>query len=297
MVITSITNSTAEPFARLLPAAELERVLDGRAYGLGAVDESGEAPCAAGVLVFTVEEGSDGEKDVVAAILRWFYVPEELRRRGAGEALMRELFRIADGSGVEHLLCDIPMPAEYDGLCAYLESWGFDFTLLDVPEAETTLAALLANPAVHSAAPGGTIPLREIGDNALAAFFGRLRALPDTPTDIDERASFYDPDISCVTLAKNAIDGALLIHVDAQGAMELCLLRTLSGSPHEIGRMVSAAAHAAAAKLPGETPLRYLCRSQTVCDVTMKLFPDLEPLLIRRGYLYNGPDRTEEAAQ
>lgn len=295
MVITSITKSTAGPFERLLPAAELERVLDGRAYGLGAVDEEeADTPRAAGVLVFTVEQGSDGEKDCIAAILRWFYVPEELRRRGAGEALLRDLFRIADGSGIEHILCDVPMPAEYDELYLWLESWGFDFTPMDIPQVETTLAALLENPAIAKAEPGGTIPLREIGDSALASFFSRLHQLPDTPTDIDERFSFYDPDISCVTLSKNAIDGALLIHVDAQGAMELSLLQTLSHSPREAGYMVAAAAKAAAKKLPPDTPLRYLCRTQAACDITMKLFPGLEPLLVRRGYLYNGPEPAEE---
>ena len=293
MVITSITESSAKPFASLLPAAELERVLDGRAYGLGAVDEAGEEPCAAGVLVFTVEEGSDGEKDGIAAVLRWLFVPEALRRRGAGEALLREFFRIADGSGIEHLLCDVPLPAEYDALCAYLESWGFAFQLTDVYEADATLGALRRNRALTGGDAGETVPFSEVPESAFGAFLSRLRTLPDTPTDIDDRHAFYDPALSRATLGGGTVTGLLLIHADAQGALEIVLLRSLENSPHAVGSMVAGAVRAAAG-LPDETPLRYLCRTPADRNLTAKLFPGLAPLLVRRGYLYNGPEPTQE---
>lgn len=295
MVITSITGDAAEPFAGLLPAAELERVLDSRAYGLGAVDDSGETPCAAGVLVFSVEAGSDGEKDVVAAVLRWLYVAESQRRRGAAEALMQELFRIADGSGVEHILCDVPMPAEYNELCAYLESWGFDFQLTDVFEAQATLGALRQNRAISEGDGSGAFPLAEVSEKAFSAFLSRLRKLPDTPTDIDGRYAFYDPVLSRTTLSGGALTGLLLIHVDAQGALEIVLLRSLASSPHAVGSMVASAVRAAA-ELPDETPLRYLCRTDADRNVTARLFPELAPLLVRRGYLFNGPEQTQEVS-
>lgn len=296
MVISSLTAASAAPFARLLPASELGRVLDGRAYGLAAVAGTQDAPEAAGVLVFSVEAGSDGEKDGIAGILRWLYVAEAQRRSGVGEALLREFFRIADGSGIEHLLCDVPMPEEYDGLCFWLESWGFDFSLTDVYEAETTLGALLQNRAVAGGDGAGVLPLGGISIGSFRTLLARLRELPDTPRDLDGRYEYYDPEISCVTLANGLPDGALLVHRDAQGALELEVLRSMSAVPHDFGRLVAFAAKAAARTLPPETPLRYLCRTDGARNVTAKLFPDLRPLLVRRGYLYNGPETPDKEA-
>lgn len=286
--ITSITKSTAPPFEGLLPAAELERVLDGRVFGLGAICEDGEGLFAAGVLTFSIDEGTTGDEDLIASTIHWFYVAESFRRRGAGAALLQEFFRVTEGSGVEHLLCDVPMPEQYDELCAYLEDWGFDFQLADVSEVETTLGALSKNPAIQHAAPMQVLPLEKVSGRALRSFFSSLSQRDDAPADLRTNIALCSRTLSCAKLVNGgAVDGVLLVRLNAQSELELSLLASLSNSPHTIGEMVAFAARTASATLPPEATLRYLCRTDAACQATAKLFPKLSPLLVRRGYLSN----------
>lgn len=297
VVITSIDGSVSAAFERLLPADWLRRVLDGKAFGLGAVCEDGDAPRAVGVLVFAAEEGSNGAEDLTAAVIRWLYVDSAFRCRGTGEALMREFFRVMDDAGVEHILCDVPMPAEYNELCAYLESWGFGFVLTDVYEVETTLGAAAAAPAIASAPASAALPLSRVTGSSFQAFLARVRQLDSAPDDLDARETYYDQTLSCAEIRDGAIDGALLIHVSEQRELEIELLRSLSGSPHALADMTAYTVRAAGTGFSGDTPLRFLCRSDMARNVTASLFPGLQPLLVRRGYYDNGPQQAEEEAQ
>lgn len=157
MEILLIDNDSRNIFDNLAPTEFFSPFdLPGR-YRLGAVDENEKGLYAAGVLIFDVQESPD--KSGAEAVLQWLYVAKDTRRRGAADSLMSELLEVLSATGVEKLICNLPMEDDYDFLCAYLEAWGMQFTLIDRYECTISLKELLKHPTFQGK-PGGNASIK-----------------------------------------------------------------------------------------------------------------------------------------
>ena len=164
----TITEESKKPFEDLISASEFEKVPQNE-YALGAVVQEGTQEYAAGILTFDVEEGMTDDGNLIAVTIKWFFVAEKFRRKGVGEALMQEFFRVVDEADMDDIFCDIQMPQEYNELCAYLESWGFTFTLMDSHVVSITLGMVREKCAfVEKIATQRVRPLKEIEEKDFA---------------------------------------------------------------------------------------------------------------------------------
>lgn len=290
MIITTIVNENKVLFEKMVPSKIFEQVNSQGHFGLGAILDKQDDKYSAGVLIFDVDEGTNGAQNLTAAVIKWFYVAEEFRKNGAADALIKEFFRVMDDAGIEHIICDVPMPEEYDFLCAYLEEWGFEFTLANIYEIEAELGEILEKPVFSGPkASAKTIALKEVPALSFRQFIGNMKKRHDVLNIITTNVSDYDSDVSCVYMNGSSVEGAMLIKAYNSGELELLFMRAISNAQKVMADLLLFSAHAAAKKYPPETIVHIICRIEAAASVIQKLFPDRQPLLVRRGYFNNSP--------
>ena len=292
--ITTITDVNKVLFENLIPETIFDQLGDPGYFGIGAIGEDDKGKFSAGVLIFSIEEGSNGEENLIAASINWIYVAEEFRRKTAGDTLMKEFFRIMEDSGIEHILCDIPMPEEYDLLCAFLEEWGFTFTLANLYEMTIELGEIISNPLIGDHKPSeNTMPLKVVSENYFKQLATQLKQKPDVIYNLSSDLNDYDMDLSCVFMSDKNIEGIMLVKSLPSGELEVLLMRAFSNIGKAMSNMMLYAAHSAAKKYSLDTRVRLVCRIDATASVLEKLFPDMQPLLVRRGYFSNAPYLSE----
>jgi GNAT superfamily N-acetyltransferase len=272
-----------DAFENLISRDVYGRIAEAGWFAFGAVWEEQNDDFAAGALVFSAETGSNGEEDLTAATIQWLYIAEDFRRKGIAEALMRELFRVLEDAGAEHLLCDIPMPEEYNELCAYLESWGFEVNLTDVYEAEITLKELSENPLfAEQPAPMGFLPPAKVSPIYFRKYMTSAKEKPYVLNSLETNADYYEKNISCVQMADGEVQGALLLKKRPSGNLDVLYLR--GAEPAAVLNMIRFSVHAASGAYPPDTKVHIVCRMDATAAILDKLFPRLQPLLVRRAY-------------
>jgi ribosomal protein S18 acetylase RimI-like enzyme len=230
MVVTTIAEENRAAFERLMPENLSVRLNREGWFGLGGIHTVDGENRAAGALVFNIEEGSNGDENLIAAQIQWLYVAEKFRRQGIAEALLLELFRVLEQANIAHILCDIPMDAAYNELCAYLESWGFTVSLTDVYEAELTAADFASHPAVQNGGDGGgVIPLSKILDAHFRQYLHMMKRLPYVPDSLSAEIRGKDETVSCVCQNNGAVEGALLVQRQAD-VLEVMHFRTINNN-------------------------------------------------------------------
>lgn len=274
----------------MVPSKIFEQVNSIGHFGLGAILDKQDDKYSAGVLIFDVDEGTNGEENLTVAVIKWFYVAEEFRKNGVSDELMKEFFRVMDDAGIEHIICDVPMPEEYDFLCAYLEEWGFEFTLANIYEVTAELGEILEKPVFSgSKASSKTIALKEVPALSFRQFIGNMKKRHDVLNIITANVSDYDSDVSCVYMNGSSVEGAMLIKAYNSGELELLFMRAISNAQKVMADLLLFSAHAAAKKYSPETTVHIICRIEAAAGVIQKLFPDRQPLLVRRAYFNNTP--------
>lgn len=248
----------------------------------------------AGVLVFSADEGSVGTEEWIAATIQWLYVEPDYRGTQTADRLMESFWDVMDKSGIEHILCDIPFPEEYNQLCAYLEDWGFQFFLMDRYELTVPLQKFEEIRALHGTPSSHVRPLRQITQADFNLFLPRILELPGVFQQLPTSVSAYDGDVSCVCMSRTGIEGALLVRKAAEGLLEILLLRALSQPQKNMAELSCFAMRAAENKYPPDTMVHIDCRTDASADVLSKLFPDAQPLLVRRGYYDNSLKEQEK---
>lgn len=291
MIITTIDPKNEAVFADLIPEDLFEKMKLPSVFALGAIAE--EEQRTAGVLLFSVEEGVSGEEELIVATILWLYVAPSYRGTGAADLLMETFWDVMDKSEVENILCDVPMSEEYNELCAYLESWGFQFFLWDQYELTVQLQDFLELPALKGKPGAGIKPLRMVDKADFRRFLDRVRMLPGVLQELPEISSAYEEDVSCVHMDDMGIDGALLVQKTSSGTLEVLLFRALSNQQQNMGMLARYSLGAAVEKYSPETPVHFVCRLEAMANVIDKMFPDASPLLVRRGCYYNGPEGPE----
>lgn len=298
MLISRIDTTNQPLFDALLPEEWSRKLTLPSIFALGAiVDEDENDPQPAGVLVFSVQEGTDGPALLIAATIEWFFVSPAYRGGQAADALMNAFWDIMDQSGIEHILCDVPMPSEYDRLCAYLESWDFQFTLVDRYELTIPLRDISAIPALHQPPRAVIQPLSQADPKAFQRFLAAALDQPGAPLDLPQSPAAYDMQSSCFYATSSDIDGALLVQQISSELLEIRLLRSLSASQHILSDLCRFAAQQAAKQYPADMQVRIVCRLESVGRLIDKLFPGAQPLLVRRGYYDNTPENAASSEE
>lgn len=285
MLITTVTQENRSMFEAMVPEECFNPLdLPGR-FVIGAIGEDEEGQYAAGVLVFEVGELmlEDGSV-LITADLRWIYVDPQARGRGAGDALMEEYFRIIRESGVVYLeTCDLPLGEEYDELCAFLEDWGFTFTVSDVYQAVIPLGKLLSAPFFGG---GVSLPVEPLSESPAELLFRELERYEDLPmarSDLSELLPFCDLDVSCAFWDRQKLRGLLLVLSSPNGNLEPVLMRATVSDPRVVISLARFAGARAGEKYPPDQPVKIDCRMQAASSLVDLFLPDLQPLLMRRG--------------
>ena len=112
MTGTLITEENADFF---LPAVGDWALMNSDVF-LGVIDDESNTAC--GVL-----SAEDIGEHVLA--IRWIYVDESMRRKGAGKELVSSLQELASEIGIEEVVCSCNEPEEIEGLTELLTSCSF----------------------------------------------------------------------------------------------------------------------------------------------------------------------------
>lgn len=286
MRITTIDEKNRQFFENMIPEEYYARLNTPSVFAIGTLAGK-EEKTASGVLLFSVEEGSSGGEDLIAASILWLYVAPEFRRQKAADQMMETFFTIMDQSKIEYILCDIPMPEEYDLFCAYLEAWGFRFGIINRYELDVELGRLLENRVFSRKIQTTIVPLKKVSQAAFGSFRKQVMKIPGVLQELPYMLDNYEDEVSCVSLKGNSIRGALLVQKVGEGRLDLLLFRALEQPVLLLADLMRYAVQAAGGKYPSETRIHIVCRQAESAELVGELFPDIEPLLVRRGVYDN----------
>lgn len=295
MIISSIDKKNRSIIEHLMPEDSFRKLELPHFFALCALEDKEENQKeVAGVLVFSADKGSVGTEEWLAATIQWLYVEPEYRGTQTANRLMESFWDVMDKSGIEHILCDIPFPEEYNRLCAYLESWGFRFFLMERYLLTVPLQKFKEIHTLHGSYSSRVRPLRQVTQADFNLFLPRILELPGVFQQLPTSLSAYEGDVSCVCMGSTGIEGALLVRKAAEDLLELLLLRSLFQPQKIMAELSSFALRAAENKYPPDIMVQIDCRSGASADVLSKLFPNAQPLLVRRGYYDNRIQQTTE---
>lgn len=285
MLITTINDVNRSVFERLAPKEMIELLTNPGYFALGAIGEDEKGKYAAGVLIFEVTEGYNGEENMIGAILHWLYVAEEFRERGAADALMEELFRILGEAEIEMLCCDLPLGSEHDLLCAYLEEWGFRFSFIEKYECDVLLEEVMRNPFFQRKPKNRVSPLSEYSKSQQIQNIRQFQKLDMMPVDLEEQLPYCDMDISCGIGDHSVINGLLMVKKITEDSLELLTMRSLKGKPEQVMDLLLFAAKQASVKYGPKTRIHIRCGIPAAADLIAFFLPDAQPYVVRRGVM------------
>lgn len=283
MIITTINEVNSSVFERLMPEGFFSMLAMPGYFALGAIYEDNGEKYAAGTLVFEVTEGFNGEEDFIGAQLHWIYVAEQFRKKGIGDALMKEILRVLTASEIELFRCDLPMGAEYDFLCFYLEQWGFQFRLMDKYECDVTLEELAQNPFWKKKNKNRVEPLSEFSDNTVIQVIQQFEDTPYMPLDLEEALALCDKDVSCAVWEDGSIKGLLLLQKRGKESLDLLFARSLNQKPEHIIDLFLFAKQQLEKKYTKDTMIHLKCYTEAAAQLIAYLLPKAKPFLVRRG--------------
>ncbi len=295
-MIIQITDITAEAYEHMVPPEQLYPLDEPGHYCLGAVDEKDGELTAVGILIFDVLEGTNGIDLDIAAVLNWLYVEEAYRGQGYGNALMEELYRILNDAGIYPLICDVPFPAEYNRLCAFLENWGLEFTLVDKFEFRTTLGEVRRNKHFEGKKPTGKVI--SMADMTAQEWKNLKKVLVKEPMHLEflENPHFYDGELSCVYCSGDQVQAIFVVrsYKDSILIPEL-LMGFTSGSSAQLYQLLLYALEKTDGEFGDDAQILVCCQSAGSAALIDGLFPDAEPELVRRGVYIAETEEEEDA--
>jgi GNAT superfamily N-acetyltransferase len=312
MNIVSVTKQNAAAFSALLPN-EID-IDNEKSHTLGAVEEVDGRNSAVGILNFSVTEGSDGDTDITLAVIDWLYVDPRFRRQGAAALLLDELFDILyrvnaadDESSIDGILTDIPLSDEYDSLCDFFETFGFNLGLIDLFVGNFTLNDFTEHPKLkgHKASSMGILPLSEIDPILLPMYTLKAESETGIVHDLSPDADDYEKQLSFVSLNKQGgeeyqeLNGVFLVSRDASsGVLKPVYLHGVN-SKLCLDLVLTSIAAAVSSKetFPPETPVEIQCVNDSSKVLLANLFPDISPGLSRRMVYDLADEDTTEVNQ
>ena len=252
-------------------------------YVLGAIGEDEYGMYAAGVLSFDVIDDYDGESRVLIGLLRWLYVAEEFRNRGAADALMEEYFRLLAHAGIELAILDLPFNTQYDELCMYLEGLGFSFFLTERFELRVTMEEVKAVPELWGKASCNVVPLHKLGKEELKRIIRKAEELDDIDPDFRDKIKGCDKNVSSVVFRDGEIQGLAVIYPITPDILEISLFRMFEKNASDMKDLFYYTSEHILERYGEQVQIRGLCRDVVSANMIGKLFPHIEPLLVHRG--------------
>lgn len=293
MVITAITTKNDIPFRNLAPKEMLDELVKEGHFGIGAVygteekgSDSRNAGYAVGLLLFEVRE----EEGISYVALKWLYVAREYRGLGIGNTLMEKFYQILEKTGVEGpagIVCDVPMPEEYDLLCDFLEKWNFRFEFRNLYECKMELGELLEYPFFEDERDTeGILPLKNLPKQVIqdaVRFCLEEEGLTELPAAVED----YDLEISCAAAENGCMKALFLVGRHTGEWLEPVLLhrlgKTEADRDGEILDLLYFTAQNAAKRYSEDTQISLVCRSRRTGILLDRLFPDRQPSVVRHG--------------
>lgn len=299
-----------EQFLPMIPEDMQESVISGEYLCLGGLwsdeeeentkDSAGEVT-AAGVLVFSPEEGISDDEEIMNVIeIKWIYVDEEFRQKGVANEMMQTLSEILEDNPAEGIICDVPFGSEYDLTEAFFASWGFQFELIDNPEViitkddcrrkigETKKKELK----MHLDNPGTVEGLTAVPDIPEELFRRELHALKEAEKTgyydrISEDRDAYDTDLSYAILDEGEITSLILFERLSDEELHLVMIASKSQSRvKELLFLLEYAASYYFQNYPEKTVIRLTAGTERSRNLVAKVFPDKDPIPMRRGVFY-----------
>ncbi len=296
-MVIKVDERTMESFAPLIPEALRDYAGSGDAFCLGAVlDET-----AAGVLVFSVNEGLDKNGDNCAMIeLLWIYTAEGFRQRGVANELMEALSDLLDDNPSEGIICYIPSDGRYELAGSYLASWGFDFEDKDIPVMIITKEDCRAqvkdidkvkakNLAGDAARPEGLVTVSEIPKMKFRKAIKRMMEdeIPELVRSVSEDRDTYDADISFANVRDGEVSSVILFERRRDYELHLVALDALpDADSRELLNLLHYSAGLYYTQEPEETVVWFMLRNKKSMNLAKHIFPRKDVILVKRGFYY-----------
>ena len=289
-LMTLITPGNASVFQDMIPEEHYDDIIIGRKRAMGAIRLSDEKSCAAGVIVYHIEENEE-----VNVRLDWIYVSQDFREMGIGNMMMAKLieFTLDIDEAAIFLSVDAPRLSddeskeEFAVLTNFFDSWRFDFSMsigrkffIKVSDQDDNSHLKGSVSGVQSLnALGGD------GKKLVSAFFKKL------DNDYDESIitapySFFDPEVSCAIVENGEIKALLLLHRFSYGDYRYEALRSLPGyDPSSVLKLFRFAYQIILKNKDVKSTIFGTFESEEGRDLVNRVFPDGITTMQFAGYL------------
>ena len=303
-----VKENEMEAFIPLIPEEMRDRVKSGEWFCLGALAEDGQAAetsgderLAVGVLLFSSEEGiSYGDERSSMIELHWLYVAEKYRMEGIANELMQELSDILEDNPAEGIICDIPLGSEYDLAEDFFESWGFNFEVTELQEMTITkedcrreISPQNKEEALRMASgPSRPIDLIPVSELSKDEFKRVVRQMKQEEASgyydwISEDRDHYAGDMSYAVVHGDKVSSMALYERLPNDDLHLVMLGTLSQrGAKELLELLRYTAGYYYLNYPEEAKVRFSLGIERSRNLAVHLFPDKEPVQVRRGYFF-----------
>lgn len=308
-MIISITEKEIDYFLPLVPDDMRNAFKSGEWMGLGSLSESSEkgedtgenVADACGIILFSPEEGiSAGGERSTMIVLHWIYVAEKHRQKGMADDLMDALSDILEDNPAEGIICDIPLGSEYDLAEDFFASWGFSFEVtelqqmvIDKDDCRKEISPQNKEEALKMASgPDRPVHLIPVSDLSKEDFKKAVRAVKEA-----ERSGYYDrisedrddyaQDMSYVFIHDNQVSSMVLFERLPDDDLHMVMLGTLSDRGNkELLVLLRYTAGYYYLNYPEEAKVKFSLGTERNRTLAIHLFPDKDPILVRRGFYY-----------
>ena len=292
MIITNITSENSEAYEQLMPEDMYMELADASHFALGAVVQEtagtdhtadSRSGLAAGILLYDLIEE---EGEIPYVLLKWIYVAQDFRNKGAANALMEKFYAILNEAGLTNVVCEIPTSPDDDLLCFFLEAWGFSFTYRKRYELTLSLEEMLEYPFFEDPISLKAVkPIRVMSRTQIKQELSRLAASDRQAKKLLQPEGWdrIDTDISCGTEEAGTIRGIFLVRRRFSRTLEPLFLHGSRENRSDIAGMLQYAAIQAVCKYPLDTLVHITCRNMAFASLIEALFPDQEPYVVRHG--------------
>ncbi len=284
-MLVEVTKRNSGNFKGIAPGRELLRLEnDENCFGLGYTDDAESLPD--GVLIFTLDTELDDNGGMHhIAVITYFYIRESARDMYVGTYLFSELLEMAQNCYIEAIRCDVPMGYEYNLLCNALESFGFEFSLMEVFEFERPLKDYLQLPAFKKRPAIEALLLCDIPQKLFSSGLRNIVKNEDlSDYDISYNMDDYDKELSTVILKNKIPTGFFLVKKDTDGCIVPELLRAEERSSKIYLSLIYESIQVAMDKCGKMAPVKVRLHNNAGIKLLENLFPDFAPYIVRRGY-------------
>lgn len=283
MFVVTVDEKNRHLFEHMAPEEFFDPLDKEGHYVLGAIGEDEQGMYAAGVLAFDVIDDYDGEDRLLIGMLRWLYVAEEFRNRGAADALMEEYFRLLAYAGIELAVYDLPFNTEYDGLCMYLEGWGFSFFLTERFELRLNMQEVIDIPELWGKSSHNVKPINSLDKEEIKQVIRKAEELDYIDPDFRDKLKGCDKKISAVVYRNNEIKGLAVMYPLASNILEISFFRMFEKEAAGMKDLIYHVTEQMLERYGEQVQIRALCRDEISANMISKLFPHIQPILVHRG--------------